>query len=248
METVTHNQQFCSVKKRAIQKIDRVYGAVCPFCGIELPSKNRAVFVEVGDDGNAIRSRAVPLKPFWKRNGTIVAIVVFVVFGWLVIASNDSGGSGSPTVVTQGATRIVDSDLLGDGNYTGSGSYAVFGANKAYSSEYDATAVAARISVPGEDSLCLFWYMGGRSPCGREHVSWSISTLPRTMERQAALSTGNGYLMCAICQFPLADHAEIFTHELSELSLRRLRSSGVPWQDRPSQVGQGSTSLRSVNE
>jgi hypothetical protein len=62
-------------------------------------------------------------------------------------------------------------------------------------------------------------------------VSWSISTLPLTMERQAALSTGNGNLMCVICQLPLADHAEIFTHDLSELSLRQLRSSGVPWQD-----------------
>jgi hypothetical protein len=31
---------------------------------------------------------------------------------------------------------------------------------------------------------------------------------------------------------PLADHAEIFTHELPELSLRRLRSSGVPCMDR----------------
>jgi hypothetical protein len=166
VETVTHNQQFCSVKKRALQKIDRVYGAVCPFCGIELPPKGKAVFVEVGDDGNAIRSRPVPLKPFWKRNSTIVAIAAFAVFlSWVAIdARIDSSDSRSPTHVTQGATRIVDSDLLGDGNYTGSGSYAVFGANKPYSSEYDATAVAAGISVPGDDSLCLFWYMGGRSP------------------------------------------------------------------------------------
>jgi hypothetical protein len=72
VETVTHTQKFCPVKKRALQKVDRVYGAVCPFCGIELPSRKGAVFVEVGDDGNAIRSRAVPLKPFWKRNSTIV--------------------------------------------------------------------------------------------------------------------------------------------------------------------------------
>ena len=123
METVTHNQQFCSVKKRALQKIDRVYGAVCPFCGIELPPKGKAVFVEVGDDGNAIRSRPVPLKPFWKRNSTIVAIAAFVVFlSWVVIdTSIDSSDSGSPTVVTQRATGIVDSDLLGDDNCTGWG-------------------------------------------------------------------------------------------------------------------------------
>jgi hypothetical protein len=24
--------------------------------------------------------------------------------------------------------------------------------------------VAARVSVPGEDTLCLFWYMGGKAP------------------------------------------------------------------------------------
>jgi hypothetical protein len=177
VETVTQNQQFCSVKKRALQKIDRVYGAVCPFCGIELPPKRRAVFVEVGDDGNAIRSRAVPLKPFWKRNSTIVAIAAFAVFlSWVAIdARIDSSDSGSPTVVTQGATDIVDSTLLGDGNYTGSGSYAVYGARKAYSSEHDASAVAARISVPGEESLCLFWYMGGRSQVGGDIIGDTVT-------------------------------------------------------------------------
>jgi hypothetical protein len=28
----------------------------------------------------------------------------------------------------------------------------------------DATAVAARVSVPGIDVLCLFWYVGGQNP------------------------------------------------------------------------------------
>jgi hypothetical protein len=51
------------------------------------------------------------------------------------------------------------------------------------------------------------------------------------MKRQAKYSTGNAILICAVCDLPLADHPHIFTHELSELSLRRLRSSGVPWPD-----------------
>jgi hypothetical protein len=139
VETVTHTQKFCPVKKRALQKIDRVYGAVCPFCGIELPPKRRAVFVEVGDDGNAIRSRPIPLKPFWKRDSTIVAIVVIAGFIFLTFATAEP--DSSPTVATQSATGIVDSTLLGDGNYTGSGSYSVYEANRAYSSEHDATAV-----------------------------------------------------------------------------------------------------------
>jgi hypothetical protein len=133
VETVTHNQQFCSVKKRALQKIDRVYGAVCPFCGIELPPKGKAVLVEVGDDGNAIRSRPLPPKPFWKRTSTIVGMVAIFVFLSIVIGAifDSSGESGSPTAATLSATSIVNNTLLGDGNYTGSGSYAVFEANKA---------------------------------------------------------------------------------------------------------------------
>jgi hypothetical protein len=67
------------------------------------------------------------------------------------------------------------------------------------------------------------------------------------MERQAKLSTGNGYLMCNICDSPLADHPGIFTHALSELSLRRLRSSGVPCKDRLGQLRQDTAPARTVS-
>jgi len=61
------------------------------------------------------------------------------------------------------------------------------------------------------------------------------------MDKQATMSAGNGILMCGICQLPLADHPHIFNHELSELSLQRVRSSGVPWNDRPVLAGQDTT-------
>jgi hypothetical protein len=68
------------------------------------------------------------------------------------------------------------------------------------------------------------------------------------MKRQAKLSTGNGVLMCAVCDLALADHPNIFTHELSELSLRRLRSSGVLWPDRPGVARQATTPILIVDE
>lgn len=79
---------------------------------------------------------------------------------------------------------------------------------------------------------------------GRTSLSWSISTLPAAMDKQATMSAGNGILMCGICRLPLADHLHIFSHELSELSLRRVRSSGVPWNDRPALAGQDTTPAR----
>jgi len=91
-----------------------------------------------------------------RRTTTIIAVLVAAL-----IAGSCGGGSD---VTTQSAVAIIDSDLLGDGNYTGSGSYTVIEAQRAYSTQAGATAVAARVSVPGEDSLCLFWYVGGHNP------------------------------------------------------------------------------------
>jgi len=48
------------------------------------------------------------------------------------------------------------------------------------------------------------------------------------MQQRANQAVGNGYLSCGICNEPLSDHKEIFTHDIPELSLRRMRSSGVP--------------------
>jgi hypothetical protein len=64
----------------------------------------------------------------------------------------------------------------------------VYEANRAYSSEHDATAVAARISVPGEESLCVFWYMGGRS----QGVGLIIGdTVTRAFSVWAAVAAGS---------------------------------------------------------
>jgi hypothetical protein len=48
------------------------------------------------------------------------------------------------------------------------------------------------------------------------------------MHGQTKPSTGYGYLICAICSVPLAYHVEIFAHDLPELALQRIRSSGMP--------------------
>ncbi len=61
------------------------------------------------------------------------------------------------------ATAEAESDLLGE-NWTGSGTYTVVGACKAYNADDDFTAYAARIIAPGvEDGLTLFWRMNGQT-------------------------------------------------------------------------------------
>jgi hypothetical protein len=48
------------------------------------------------------------------------------------------------------------------------------------------------------------------------------------------LDVGRGVILCALCELPLADHPSVTVHaDLSELSLRRMRSPGVPWADQP---------------
>jgi hypothetical protein len=63
--------------------------------------------------------------------------------------------------------------------------------------------------------------------CGYRHPR-----LEHALIRQQNLSTGNGVIMCALCDLPLADHPSVMVHaDLSELSLRRMRSPGVPSKD-----------------
>jgi hypothetical protein len=47
---------------------------------------------------------------------------------------------------------------------------------------------------------------------------------------------GRGALICGICGEPLADHLSVTMHDIPELSLRMLRSSGVPWSHQPGQA------------
>ena len=65
--------------------------------------------------------------------------------------------------VLRTATAEAESDLLGE-NWTGSGTYTLVGACKAYNAEDDFTAYAARITAPGfEDGVTLFWRMNGEA-------------------------------------------------------------------------------------
>jgi hypothetical protein len=63
--------------------------------------------------------------------------------------------------------------------------------------------------------------------CGFSHPC-----LEDALIRQQDLSTGRGVILCALCDLPLADHPSVTVHaDLSELSMRRMRSPGVPWKD-----------------
>jgi hypothetical protein len=63
--------------------------------------------------------------------------------------------------------------------------------------------------------------------CGFSHPR-----LEDALIRQADLSTGRGAILCALCSLPLADHPSVMVHaDLSELSMRRMRSPGVPYRD-----------------
>lgn len=109
----------------------------------------------------------------WKKNPRVAVavaggLVVVLLLAWL--ASLDDGSasaprtsaSSAPPVQTSSAVSEVQNTLLGDA-YIGSGSYTVHQAAKAYNSEEDFTAYSARVSVPGVDDLCLYWYSGGRT-------------------------------------------------------------------------------------
>jgi hypothetical protein len=63
--------------------------------------------------------------------------------------------------------------------------------------------------------------------CGFSHPC-----LEDALIRQQDLSTGNGVILCALRSLPLADHPSVMVRaDLSVLSLRRMRSPGVPWKD-----------------
>ena len=56
----------------------------------------------------------------------------------------------------------MNSTLLGAA-WIGSGAYTLHDAAKAYGASEDFTAYAARISSPGAEDLCLYWYSGGQA-------------------------------------------------------------------------------------
>ena len=116
-----------------------------------------------------------------------------------------------PEIETTSAVAFVNSDLLGDNNYTGEGTFTVIEAQQAYNADEDATAVAARITVPGNESLCLFWYVGGElegliigDTVTREYSVWSFpaaenSPANQTVVRLKATDEGKAVLFASGC-------------------------------------------------
>ena len=85
METkvIPHGQAFCLVENQTIRKPDRVTGARCPFCGVQLPPKDRHLLVTVDDDNNVISSELPPTPPLWKQP----LFIAFLVLLALMIAA-----------------------------------------------------------------------------------------------------------------------------------------------------------------
>jgi hypothetical protein len=68
------------------------------------------------------------------------------------------------------------------------------------------------------------------STCGKPGHSKRPPAFPQT--EPVDLDVGRGVILCALCDLPLADHPSVLVHaDLSELSMRRMRSPGVPWKD-----------------
>ena len=82
--------------------------------------------------------------------------------------------------------------------------------------------------------------------CGERGHSYRQSEFPQV--RKTDFDSGNGILLCAVCDLPLRDHPSVSVHELPELFVQRLRSSGVPWEDRMPASGSIGGSGQAVNE
>jgi hypothetical protein len=82
--------------------------------------------------------------------------------------------------------------------------------------------------------------------CGERGHSRRQAEHPKV--RKTDFDPGNGILICAVCDLPLRDHDSISMHELPELFVQRLRSSGVPWDDRLPVSGSGTSRGRAINE
>ena len=81
-EIIPHEQQFCSLANRAIDKKYLIAGATCPFCPIPLPPKNRHMLVTVDDTGTVDSVELAPRRPLWKQQ----LFIVFCILLALMIA------------------------------------------------------------------------------------------------------------------------------------------------------------------
>ena len=78
-EVIPHRRTFCLVANRPIRKQDRQAGAICPFCPVQLPPKNRRMLVTVGEDDNVISFELSPKQPLWKLPLFIALVVLCVL-------------------------------------------------------------------------------------------------------------------------------------------------------------------------
>ena len=78
-EVIPHGQTFCLVGNRPIRKQDRLAGATCPFCPVQLPPKNRHMLVTVDEDDNVISFELSPKQPLWKQPLFIALVVLLVL-------------------------------------------------------------------------------------------------------------------------------------------------------------------------
>lgn len=78
-EVIPHGQAFCLVRNRPIRKQDRLAGATCPFCPVQLPPKDRYMLVRVDDDDNVISFELSPKQPLWRQPLFIASVVLLVL-------------------------------------------------------------------------------------------------------------------------------------------------------------------------
>ena len=100
-------------------------------------------------------------QPFWRR-WWVIAIGVVLIVGFIggLLGDDDEAPTATVHVNVADATAEVDTVLLGE-NWTGSGSYTILKAGKAYNSAGDFTVYATKINSPGAEGLVLFWRADG---------------------------------------------------------------------------------------
>ena len=83
-EVIPHGQAFCLIGNQPIRKQDRLAGATCPFCPVQLPPKNRQLLVTIDDEDNVISFELSPTQPLWKQP---LFVVLVVLLGLMIVAA-----------------------------------------------------------------------------------------------------------------------------------------------------------------
>ncbi len=166
-EQAWHGTKKCPVNGAKLPKANRIAGKPCPFCGntvgayIEASGAEAALASSSAQSGESLHddnpktTARRPSIPIIISGAFLGIIILGVLFGSL-------GRAGGGTQI-RNATSDVNGTLLGTA-WIGSGAYALHDAAKAYNASQDFTAYAARVSIPGAEDLCLYWYSGGQTP------------------------------------------------------------------------------------